>query len=316
VGLTLLFFFPASNLVVPIGTIMGERLFYLPSAGLCLLVGLAWEEGCLWLARHPFDGVAWSAAVQIAAVVLCGVVGAAFTLRTVVRNEDWASTATLFHSALRVMPGSARVHVMVGEAARDTKDWERAVQEYTNGIKLYPSYTSTDYQLNTKLGAVLIKLGRATEAIAPLERAVSLEPGFYLAHYNLGLAYARCARFEEAETAYRRAISLNPKNPEPYNGLSYVLTKQRRYEEALAMADSALRIKRDFVEAYFNQGRALEALGRLDAAAASYEDALNLDPMQDWVRRRLSVVRAALGHAVQSVEKPGHEEAGTDRGGF
>jgi tetratricopeptide (TPR) repeat protein len=315
-GLTLLFFFPASNLVVPIGTIMGERLFYLPSAGLCLLAGVAWEEGRLWLARHPFDGVAWSAAVQIVAVVLVGVVGTAFTLRTVVRNDDWASTATLFQSALRVMPGSARVHVMVGDAARDRKDWEQALQEYLTGIKLNPSYTSTSADLNTKVGAVLLILGRAEEAIAPLERAAGLEPDLQAAHYNLGLAYARLARFEEAEMAYRRAISLNPEDPEPYNGLSYVLTKQRRYEEALAMADSAVRIKRDFVAAHFNRAKALEALGQLAAAAASYEDALNLDPAQDWVRQRVRAVRAALGPAAQPGKNPSHEEAGTARGGF
>src|SRR5262249_20460560 len=33
-------FLPVSNLFAPIGTIMGERLFYLPSAGLCLLAGI------------------------------------------------------------------------------------------------------------------------------------------------------------------------------------------------------------------------------------------------------------------------------------
>src|SRR6185295_12765571 len=43
-GLTVLMFFPVSNLLLRIGTIMGERLFYLPSAGLCLLAGLAYER--------------------------------------------------------------------------------------------------------------------------------------------------------------------------------------------------------------------------------------------------------------------------------
>ena len=38
IGLTVLLFLPASNLVILIGTILGERLFYLTSAGMCLLV--------------------------------------------------------------------------------------------------------------------------------------------------------------------------------------------------------------------------------------------------------------------------------------
>ena len=45
VGFTVLTFLPASNFLRPIGTIMGERLFYLPSAGLCLLVGAGDLDG-------------------------------------------------------------------------------------------------------------------------------------------------------------------------------------------------------------------------------------------------------------------------------
>ena len=39
----------------PVGTVMGERLFYLPSAGLCLLAGRAWERAAAPLIRFCQD---------------------------------------------------------------------------------------------------------------------------------------------------------------------------------------------------------------------------------------------------------------------
>ena len=83
-------FLPASGIFFTIGSMVGERLLYIPSAGMCLGVAL--------LARSR--------------VIVCFVVVICFfwadTLHT--RNGEWQNHETLFTSALRVCPQSAKHH--------------------------------------------------------------------------------------------------------------------------------------------------------------------------------------------------------------
>jgi tetratricopeptide (TPR) repeat protein len=89
---------PTSNLIVPIGSIMGERFLYLP------LVGFAACAAQLVVAagtRARRDKLA--AAVLACAVLACGV-------RTVFRNRDWLDDLRLWSSAVAVAPRSFRTH--------------------------------------------------------------------------------------------------------------------------------------------------------------------------------------------------------------
>src|SRR5712664_419595 len=85
-------FCTTANILVPIGTIMGERLAYLPSAGFCLLIALAWN----WLQARQRK------LALLALAVFVAVLGA----RTVVRNRDWKDNLTLYSAAVRAVPRS------------------------------------------------------------------------------------------------------------------------------------------------------------------------------------------------------------------
>ncbi len=99
-------FLPASNLLFPLGTIMAERLLYLPLVGLlaCLVLGLDAAGRRL---RAP-----WVAPAVIG-VFLCG-----FTLRTWARNADWHDDITLARSAVRSCPASFKAHAMLAVALK------------------------------------------------------------------------------------------------------------------------------------------------------------------------------------------------------
>jgi cellulose synthase operon protein C len=68
------------------------------------------------------------------------------------------------------------------------------------------------------LGIVLSDGGRAREAPPPLERAVSLDPEFHEARFNLAVAYARAGRRDdaarEAGELLRRLPAAAPQRPE------------------------------------------------------------------------------------------------------
>lgn len=279
VGLTLLTFLPASNLIVPIGTIMGERLFYLPSAGICLLVGVAWDyltarsgemgrrDG--WLMRgHHVSRFAHSAGLLILVVVCL-----ALSLRTMIRNTDWKDTLSLLRSAAQVSPGSAKVQAGLGTIAQSKGEWERALEFYQAAIGLYPQYPDTEVAFNLNLGTVLMRLGDADRATQAFERAVRLDSRSSVTQYHLGQAYVQQGRFDEAEVAVRSALGFNMEFAAAHNLLSKILIERGHYAEALVEADRALQQEATVEEGHLNRARALEGLGRGEEAAVEYRRA-------------------------------------------
>lgn len=95
-GFFLLSWALTSNILFTIGTIFGERLVYLPSAGICLAIAyLVTEAGSRLRARK-------AAAATITLLVLLA--GA----RTWARNPDWNDNRTLFAAAAAASPHSCK----------------------------------------------------------------------------------------------------------------------------------------------------------------------------------------------------------------
>ena len=142
------------------------------------------------------------------------------TGRTVVRNLDWVSTETLFRSAVQVVPQSAKVHAVLGyemKYKQSTAEHEQAREHYQTALGIYPDYMKDDPEFVSHLGDVLFILGRTSEAVAVLERVVTMSPHWGL---YLGLAYARLGQHDKAERALRDALALTPKHPEIRSKLS------------------------------------------------------------------------------------------------
>ena len=100
----LLMFLPVSNLAFPTGTIMAERLIYLPSLGViaAVVTGLSAAANRL--------------RVPVAAPIMVAVMVVALGLRTWIRNPDWDSEVSLWTAAVSVSPDSFKTHGALAEA--------------------------------------------------------------------------------------------------------------------------------------------------------------------------------------------------------
>jgi len=152
-ALWVLLFLPAANLLMPIGTMMGERLVFLPSLGLALLT----VQGVARLPRKE--------------VILAGLV-LLFSARSVLRNRDWHNADAFYPKLAETSPGSAKTHYFLGcfKAARD--DPGAALEEYDRAIALFPAYPEA---LNNR-GCILITLGRLDEAKSSFRRCLQFNP--------------------------------------------------------------------------------------------------------------------------------------------
>ena len=90
-------FIPASNMFFYVGFVLAERVLYMPSMGVCLLVGL----GVHTLYNKYFTQNAARRELVLAGLVL---LIAAFSAKTVIRNRDWQTEERLYRAGVAVNP--------------------------------------------------------------------------------------------------------------------------------------------------------------------------------------------------------------------
>jgi tetratricopeptide (TPR) repeat protein len=100
-----------------------------------------------------------------------------------------------FEEELRINPRNAGAEYVLGELARQARDWARAADHFAKAARLNPAFADA----HIGLGRSLISDLKYEEAIKPLEHAVKLQPENPAARYHLAIAYSRTGRKEEAE---------------------------------------------------------------------------------------------------------------------
>ena len=121
------------------------------------------------------------------------------------------------------------------------------------------------------LGVLLNQNGRCAEAIAPLERAVSLDPAEAEPRQHLANALTELGRAEEALPHYRAAIELSPRSADAHYNLGVALAELRRFEEAIGCYERAIALHPDFAEAHAKLGIALLTTGQFGRGWSEYE---------------------------------------------
>jgi tetratricopeptide (TPR) repeat protein len=109
-----------------------------------------------------------------------------------------------FEEELKLDPRNAGGEYVLGELARQARDFPQAIEHFTRASQLDPMMGDAFIGL----GKSLVSAGRIADAIAPLENAVKLQPENPVAHYQLAFAYRRSGRTPEAEkeiVAYKKA---------------------------------------------------------------------------------------------------------------
>lgn len=89
---------------------------------------------------------------------------------------------------------------------------------------------------------------------------VALDPGSYLAHYNLGNALIRSGSVEEAIEQYQQALALKPDYDTAHNNLGVALIKSGRAAEAEKEFEAAVQISPYYPEAQANLAKVKKVL--------------------------------------------------------
>jgi tetratricopeptide (TPR) repeat protein len=110
--------------------------------------------------------------------------------------------------AIKRNPNHADLHYRLGLLYRNRGQIEDAINAFRGAVAINPTYMKA-----------LIKLGLAhsdndqpAEAVKVLQRAVEIQPDYVDLHYQLGLLFAKRNQFEIAVEHYERAVNKHPDN--------------------------------------------------------------------------------------------------------
>src|SRR5713226_6413097 len=94
-----------------------------------------------------------------------------------------------------------------GIGYHNKKDYDRAIAEYGEAIKLDPKYARAYYNR----GLVYAAKGNYDGAVEEYSEAIKLDPKYASAYNSRGLAYANKKDYDRAIADYGQAITLDPK---------------------------------------------------------------------------------------------------------
>lgn len=236
-----------SNLVLIIGTSMGDRLMYFPSLGFCICAGVL-------LCPSPPTGGSndiRSFALQGRGIILFIIISL-FSYKTYSRNADWKDNYTLYSHDVHIVPNSVKAHYYLGLEL--VKVIANAEQDEEKKKKIYE------------------------EGIAELEKAVKILPAFASAYTQMGVAYYRMKNYEKAIQNYNKAAELRPSDAITLNNIGTVYFEWKKYAEAKEKFQQALQIDQRFIDAHMNLGSVLGTMNDFNGAIASFQNAIKYAP--------------------------------------
>ena len=268
-------YLPVSNLLIPMGTIMAERVLYIPSAG--FLIALAPTAGVLLTKRD------W----RIAAALLVGVC-VLFGALTLKRNHEWGDALRFWRRTAEVSPNSARALRVYGQALIDRNRFREAVAPLKKSVEIYPVY---DYAW-VDLGIAQMQSGEAAAAETSLRRALRLNNENAEAHLALGALHMGAERGDLARPHFERAIGLKPTLAEARFNLGTLYLKAGLRRLAIAQFRAALRLEPEHGGVHHNLALALYLAGDRAAARKHAREAGRFgSPLRPKLVRELGLTR-------------------------
>lgn len=251
------------------------------------------------------------------------------------KNEDYARASRLFTKLVKIHPNSAQLHFDLATSYAHLGEYhfDEAAGEYREVLRLDPKNDVARLSLVKSLlsaragdafreslpyvhdyiqnhpdepegyeleGQAYRRLGRYSDAVTTLHRAVALNPNSYDTRYNLGFSLARLGKSDEAFEQLREAERLKPEAPEPAYELGLLLSKRgeaktgqaefQKFQELKEKAQLALH-----AGTLNEKANQLLGEGKPQEAVEVYIEALQQAPDNAQIHYNLSLAYANLG---------------------
>ena len=269
-----------SNLVLTIGTSMGDRLMYFPSLGFCICVAVLLAR---ILKIENSDLVQMSGHKKLLPVL---VIIALFSIKTYSRNADWKDNYTLYSHDVELAPNSVKAHYYLGlelvkgvadaepDAEKRKKIYEQGISELEKAVAILPSFSSAF----TQMGVAYYRMKNYPKAIENYNKAEALKPSDAITLNNIGSVYFEWGKYPEASEKFREALRIDPRFVDAHMNMGSVLGTLKDYNNAIASFQNAITYAPDNARAYFFIGVTYQNMGDKANANKYFQKAAQLDP--------------------------------------
>lgn len=179
-----------------------------------------------------------------------------------VQTRQSVAAAGIFRRLLVQNANNPLVHLLLGKAYAQQKDYSNAISEFSNALRLTP---------------------RLAEA-----------------HYYAGLVYLQQSDFEPAAREFRAELEIRPGDPHTIYHLGYTLLQQGQLPGAIAFLRQAVKAMPENEMAQFELGRALLQQEDTTGAIENLEAARKLAPDHDAVYFQLSQAYRRAGRTQEA----------------
>ncbi|MDR1858773.1 MAG: tetratricopeptide repeat protein [Treponema sp.] len=180
----------------------------------------------------------------------------------------------------------AREHLKQGNYYFHQGDYDRAIESYTEAIKLNPQYAKA----YSRCGFAYAHKGDLDRAIADCNHAIRLDPNDGHAYNERGIVYRNKDDYDRAIEDYTKAIRLAPNNAMLYNNRGEAFDAKGDYDRAIADYNEAIRLAPNDVSAYYRRSGAYAGKGNLDRAGRDYETAWRIDSKHPLARQYVDIL--------------------------
>jgi tetratricopeptide (TPR) repeat protein len=186
-------------------------------------------------------------------------------------------------------------------------DFQTSLARFQDAVTRNPN----DAESLSNLGQVLVKLGRAEEALVHLQRATTLNPDRWAYRFNYARALGVLGRWTEAVDSYKQAQRLFPDDYVTAFNYGMALYKAGDYSASVEQYRRAIELNPEDASFRVALANSYERLQDRAGAAAAYAEYLRLSPDSpdvDKVRARIAVLSGAPVPAPLAAEPKGGVE--------
>ena len=157
----------------------------------------------------------------------------------------YTSAISRLRRVIELDPNMMRAYNNLGLCYDSLGQFDEAIQSFTRAIELNRRQEKPSAWPPLNLAVSLISLNRLDEAVARLHEALSYNPKFPQAHYQLGLVLEKERKFEEAIAPLQRDMELDPLYPEPHYTLGRIYQREGKREEAQEQIEMFKKLRKE-----------------------------------------------------------------------
>jgi len=162
--------------------------------------------------------------IKSLAIILTTLLLVVYSGRSIARTLEWRTRKSLWLSAEKRGPFSARAHNNLGDVYGIEGDWEKSIWHFKRAIEINPYYSEAIHNL----GNTLMQLGQYEQAKILLLRSIEINPLLHQSIHKLGLIEYQLGNTEKAMEYFVKTLEVEPSYAPATQSIEALQTLQQR----------------------------------------------------------------------------------------